>query len=127
MNNTYQKTRICGVVKGLESTQETPESARENLELLGYDVDAEYVSFRRRFKGLIHKHTWKEAAITKNDKFKQKIAVIDKWSKKSNDEINLAYQMAQDSEYALAARNLENLTRAEKIAILEDKELLDEG
>lgn len=125
MSKHVEDDLMSRIIDGLESTPQTTESAKETLAALGYDTDAELVKFKTRLKGLIHKHTWRESAEVKSQKFNQKLKNTRDWNDKSDKEIDEIFNAARSEDYALAARNLEYITRDEKIAILEDKELLD--
>ncbi len=126
MSKHVEDDLMSRITDGLESTPQTAKSSKENLAALGYDIDTELVKFRTRLTGLIHKHTWRELAEVKHQNFNLELKNRRDWSDKSDEEIDELFNSARSEGYALAARNLEDITRDEKIAILEDKEILDD-
>lgn len=112
------------ILEGLESTPVSATEAREILTETGFDVGKELANFKARLTRRVRSRTWKAEADEKIAMFSGKKPSRD-WHTASEDELNAAYIKLQETEYRMAARNLENLTRDEKIAILQDVEFLD--
>jgi len=124
-NRNTKDDMMDNVVHGLESTPVSSDEAREILATIGYDVDKELADFKGRLLRKIKSHTWKAEADDKIRKYHGKSSGRD-WRNASDDDIDAAYAALQHTEYKMAARNFEELTRDEKIAILQDVEFLDE-
>jgi len=113
------------LLEGLESTPVSAADAEEMLADNGFDVGQELVNFKARLERRIRSRTWKEEADEKIIQFGGRAPSRD-WHRASEAELDAAYARLQATDYRMAARNLEDLTRDEKIAILEDMEFLDD-
>lgn len=113
------------LLEGLESTPVSPAEAKDILASSGFDVDRELVNFKARLERRIRSRTWKAEADEKIAELSGRSPSRD-WRAASEADLDVAYNELQMKDYGMAARNLEDLTRDEIIAILEDMEFLND-
>lgn len=103
----------------------TREEAEANLGDLGYDVEDVCADIVKSTKAALLEHTWQYKA----DKNLRALSVseeVSNWSTKTPEEIKCAFENRQrDPDFAMAARNMENIGVEEMRAMLEDFDELE--
>lgn len=130
MNDPTMNDMLARIAVGMETTEQSLEEIKSSLKERGYDPDSSLPAFKQRLSMMVMRTTWKVDAQAKQAAFTHKLASLVSWATKSADEIDAAFQKVLSGEkvqqpLALAFRNLEEITREDKIAILDDLALLN--
>lgn len=126
MNITHKE--YMNILEGLEDLPQdeiTREDAEAYLRSQGYDVEGECTSIMKSTKAALLKHTWQYIA-EENLKVLAASEKKSDWSKRTAEEIKAAFEARhEDSDFAMAARNMESIGVDEMRAMLEDFDELE--
>lgn len=121
MNKPHKE--YMSILEGLQDVPEdnvTREEAEAYLKSQGYDVEETCSSILISTKEALLKHTWQYKA----EKNLRALSVAEKasdWTTKTPEEIKAAFKVRQqEPDFAMAARNMENMGVEEMRAMLED-------
>lgn len=126
MNQTHKE--YMNILEGLKDVPHddmTREEAEAYLRSQNYDVEEVCSSIMKSTKATLLKHTWKFRA-EENLKALSASEKASDWSEKAPEEIIAAFEARQrDPDFAMAARNMENIGVEEMRAMLEDFDELE--